>query len=37
MDILHIAAAKSLRATEFISFDSRQRVLATALGLTVAP
>ena len=37
LDILHVAAAKSLRATEFISFDSRQRLLATALGLKVAP
>ena len=37
LDILHVAAAKSLRATEFISFDSRQRLLATALGLKAAP
>jgi hypothetical protein len=37
LDILHVAAAKSLRAVEFISFDSRQRLLATALGLKVAP
>lgn len=37
MDILHVAAAKSLRAVEFISFDARQRLLATALGLRVAP
>jgi hypothetical protein len=37
MDILHVAAAKSLRATEFVSFDGRQRLLATALGLKVAP
>jgi len=37
IDILHVAAAKSLRATEFISFDGRQRALATALGLKVAP
>jgi len=36
-DILHVAAAKSLRAAEFISFDGRQRLLATALGLRVAP
>jgi len=36
-DILHVAAAKSLRAAEFISIDGRQRVLATALGLKVAP
>jgi hypothetical protein len=37
IDILHVAAAKSLRAVEFISFDSRQRLLATASGLNVAP
>jgi hypothetical protein len=37
MDILHVAAAKSLRASEFISFDGRQRLLATGLGLRVAP
>ena len=36
-DILHVAAAKSLRAGEFISFDGRQRALATALALKVAP
>jgi predicted nucleic acid-binding protein len=37
VDILHVAAAKALRAAEFISFDGRQRLLATALGLKVAP
>ena len=37
VDILHVAAAKSLRAVEFISFDARQRLLAAALGLKVAP
>ena len=37
IDILHIAVAKAMRATEFISFDSRQRALATAAGLHVAP
>jgi glutamyl/glutaminyl-tRNA synthetase len=37
IDILHVAATKSLRAAEFISFDGRQRLLATALGLKVAP
>ena len=37
MDILHVAASRVLRASEFISFDSRQRVLSTALGLKVAP
>ena len=37
MDILHVAAARSLRVSEFISFDGRQRLLATALSLKVAP
>jgi hypothetical protein len=37
LDILHVAAAKSLRAVEFISFDGRQRALASATGLIVAP
>lgn len=37
LDILHVAAAKSLRAAEFISFDRRQRALASAIGLIVAP
>ena len=37
IDILHVAAAKVLRAAEFISLDSRQRLLATTLRLRVAP
>jgi hypothetical protein len=37
VDILHIADAKALRAAKFISFDGRQRLLATALGLKAAP
>ncbi len=36
-DILHIAAAKILGATEFWSFDGRQRTLAVAEGLAVGP
>ncbi len=36
-DVLHIAAAKILAATEFWSFDGRQRALAAAEGLTVGP
>ena len=35
-DILHVAAAKLLGATEFWSFDGRQRTLAAA-GLAVGP
>ena len=37
LDILHVAAAKALRAVEFVSFDGRQRTLAAAVGLKVAP
>ena len=36
-DILHVAAAKILGATEFWSFDGRQRALAAAEGLAVGP
>jgi len=35
LDILHCAAAKVLAATEFISTDTRQRKLATAMGLNL--
>jgi predicted nucleic acid-binding protein len=34
-DIIHVAVALHLQATEFLSFDSRQRNLAHAEGLTV--
>jgi len=37
LDILHVAAAKVLRTVEFASFDARQRTLAVAAGLKVAP
>jgi len=37
LDILDVAAAKALRAAEFVSFDGRQRTLAAAVGLKVAP
>ena len=37
LDILHVAVAKTLRVTELVSFDERQRTLAAAIGLTVAP
>lgn len=36
-DILRVAAAKILGATDFWSFDGRQRTLAAAEGLTVGP
>lgn len=37
LDVLHVAIAKLLRARKLVSFDSRQRVLAAAVGLTIAP
>lgn len=37
LDILHVAAAKALRAVEFASFDTRQRTLAATVGLKVGP
>ena len=35
MDILHLAAAKHLRFSQFLTFDGNQRTLAEAEGLTV--
>jgi predicted nucleic acid-binding protein len=35
-DILHVAAALEMRATEFLTFDGRQSDLAEAEGLSVA-
>jgi predicted nucleic acid-binding protein len=37
LDILHVAAALKSGATDFLSFDGRQRTLAAAEGLTVGP
>lgn len=37
LDVLHVAAARSLGTDQFISFDARQRALATAVGLNVTP
>ena len=37
LDILHVAAAQAIRATELVTFDTRQRALAAAIGLSVAP
>lgn len=36
-DVLHVAAAVELGATEFWSFDKRQRTLALEVGLRVNP
>lgn len=37
MDVLHIATAKQLGATQLLSFDANQRMLAVAEGLTAKP
>jgi predicted nucleic acid-binding protein len=37
LDVLHVAAARVLKATVFLSFDLNQRKLAAAVGLTVGP
>jgi uncharacterized protein len=37
LDILHVAAARKLAASQFWSFDARQRALAQQLGLNVKP
>jgi predicted nucleic acid-binding protein len=37
LDVLHVALAKTLKATEFFTFDERQKSLALALGLAVKP
>ena len=37
LDIIHVATAKLSRTEEFVSFDSRQRDLASAIGLKVGP
>ncbi len=36
-DILHVATARLLKATTFLSFDANQRKLATTLRLNVGP
>ncbi len=36
MDILHVACAVQIGATEFLTFDERQRALAGHAGLVVA-
>ena len=37
LDTLHVASARLLGAREFVSFDFKQRKLATAMGFTVLP
>ena len=37
MDLLNVAAAVTLKSQVFLTFDERQRAVANASGLTVAP
>ena len=37
LDLIHIASALELGATDFLSFDHRQRQAASAEGLNIAP
>ena len=37
LDLIHIASALEIGATDFLSFDSRQRQTATAEGFNVLP
>ena len=37
LDVLHVTLAKKLNASEFFTFDERQRSLAVVLGLAVKP
>ncbi|MCE0523335.1 MAG: PIN domain-containing protein [Methylacidiphilales bacterium] len=37
LDILHVAAARLLRASPFISFDARQRSLVRKAGMSLLP
>ncbi len=37
LDLMHVAAAVSLKTREFFSFDARQRKVAKSEGLTVRP
>lgn len=36
-EVLHIATALHLKAEQFLTFDAKQRKLATAAGLKVKP
>jgi predicted nucleic acid-binding protein len=37
LDVLHVAAASALGATDFFTFDSRQKALALKAGMKVKP
>jgi predicted nucleic acid-binding protein len=37
LDVLHVTLAKTLKVSEFFTFDARQKALALALGMIVKP
>ena len=37
IDLLHVGIARALKATRFLTFDGRQKLLAKAAGLKVGP
>jgi predicted nucleic acid-binding protein len=37
LDVLHVTLAKTLKVSEFFTFDARQKTLALALGMIVKP
>jgi predicted nucleic acid-binding protein len=37
IDLLHVALALTLKATDFLTFDTRQATVAKAAGLKVRP
>jgi hypothetical protein len=37
LDVLHVTLAKTLKVSEFFTFDARQKALALALGMAVKP
>lgn len=37
LDLIHVAAASLLTATDFVTYDERQRAVAESIGLVVAP
>lgn len=37
LDVLHVSLAKTLKVSEFFTFDARQKTLALALGMIVKP
>lgn len=37
MDLLHVASALTLEASDFLTFDQNQAELASSIGLTVRP